>query len=295
MRCTALLAISALFVAFAGARGREARGEFVKQILINGTGKAVNDLHLRFTNGFIEAKTKVVVTRFSDGMSVEANPTNGSAVEFPKEVLGEIPKDAIGNRVSVKFDVPKPAAIAIRRGGEPPPTDRARINALLTEWTIDGMGLGPGEGVFTGLVRLAALLDPATDQGFVQLFNESDQVMIFSDIRVSSDNDLANFNVDSFDTATGAVIALPTVTVGPNQVSDAFPLGVIDPSKFFLITANATASGGSGDVFALAAAEAVVPEPGSLTLILLGLALAPALIVRSRAHRRSRTGRLSRV
>jgi len=84
---------------------------------------------------------------------------------------------------------------------------------------------------------------------------------------------MSNFNINSFDNPTvGGIPLSPNLNLAAGA-TDMVPLGMIDPSKYEYITANAVVSSSSSDLFVEGAAAAAVPEPSSFVLLVAGTTL----------------------
>jgi hypothetical protein len=141
------------------------------------------------------------------------------------------------------------------------------------------VALGQAPNVF---FAFNALLQPVA---FAEFVNPESFPVMYSNIQLFRNNDIANLNLDQFLTPTGQpVTGLPTsLTLLPGQ-SSVLPFGVIDPSGYELAIADAAALTSPGDLFRFGTADAV-PEPAGLILLATGVV---TLIGCSRHRRQAR-------
>jgi hypothetical protein len=116
----------------------------------------------------------------------------------------------------------------------------------------------------------------------LKLINDTNAAVTFDNIRVYLNQDMANYTIDNFDVPSVAAINLPIQIVPANSSSPPIPLGVVDPSKYHLMTADVSASSLS-EVFGIATAATAIPEPSTALLAFSGALLMSRYIARKRS------------
>ena len=239
------------------AQGVEQRS---KQTVKNVFGEDATDLELKFKFGPV--RNVKYLRPNKDGGVDEVTPNSQGAdfAIFSASTLSDtIPGTGAGNSRNIVYDAQKDAA------GNLGTIDKASPN---TFWTQNGVrlvdslamiGVPPVVG-FDGLAAFATFINP-------EAFS-----VIYSDIQMFRDNDLAKLDSALFDVPTGTLVTgVPTLITLLAGESLTLPFGAIDPSKYVLVLADAFAIASPDDRFAVASAAAV-PEPS--TLLLVGVSLA---------------------
>lgn len=219
------------------------------QTIWNNTGGDVNDLHIAFKDGLVSsAKTDLAG-------SAGAVKLNGMEADFTFDGLANNrPAGVVYTRVRVPLSNPPTAQPAV--------IDKANSN-----WTFNGIDKG-------GISFFYQVIDITIDQfGMASAtFTNLDTVALnYSNVALYKNNDVANLNLDQFNTPTGVLLTgLPTsFSLLPNE-SLTLSFGQIDPSKYPLVLADFEASSDPGTVFQVASAT-IVPEPATLGLLCTGL------------------------
>jgi hypothetical protein len=125
------------------------------------------------------------------------------------------------------------------------------------------------------------------DGAFARIVNAGPVPLLYTDIRLYRDNDLANFGTPSFSSVvTGELVTgLPTtLTLGAGE-SAVLAFGAVARDGYELVTMNVALPSAPDDTFFTASA-AVIPEPG--TLALTGAGLLALWLVRARRAAQNR-------
>jgi hypothetical protein len=141
-----------------------------------------------------------------------------------------------------------------------------RINKSKSFWTKDR------NTMIDGLASLGAPPIVIFGDGVAfALFTDPDPIpLVYSDILLYRDKDLANFNMDQFTTPTGQLVTgIPSsIVINPGD-GVLLPFGPVLPDKYELALAQAAALSTSDDAYSVAAAD-TVPEPATLSLLFVG-------------------------
>lgn len=228
-----------------------------------------DDLDLKWTGGNV-SNVKLILP---DG--TELTPSSGSlnSAHFDKFADGKtVPA---GAKATVKYD-------AVQQGTNPLP--KLDKNSGDTFWTVGGTRF-PNSVAFVGQPPSLSFQGL---EAFATLINPESFPLIYSNIQLFRDNDIANFSIDRFDIPTGTpVFGGPTsVTLEPNE-SISLPFGKVEFGTYQLASADAAAATAPNDLFRVAAAN-VVPELSPQ--LLLGCALAGLAGLVSLRRRRSHSG-----
>jgi hypothetical protein len=178
------------YAAFAGT----ITGAFYRQTIqyVNSEDKTANDLRLRFNQettkmpGVTAAK---ITTRATPRQSNEGIPINEATVEFAQNTFG-----TVTSKSKVDIDL-----------GPKDPTLKAPKILMTSEWTEDGEIVSNGQTTIIGKpMRIKP--DPPGDPGTVEFFSDDNLQIMYSNIQVYVNNNLANFNIDNFLTPTGSLV-----------------------------------------------------------------------------------------
>ncbi len=259
--CDVCYALTSVGLAMSLLLGAEAAAEpifFKDQTIKNDTRRAANDLSLRFSG---EVKN----------VSVMPPGLNAS---IPASGVDATTNTAFWNSGTIKPEVPAGKTATIFWGG-----DAAGI--LVSEatfWTRNGEQIG-------GVTAFGQAPQFSADLGFATFLNPHTFDIIYSNVRLFRDNDLANFGTDKMFDPTGTLVTgVPsTFTLNPGETTTLF-LGATSIDKYQLALASVAAASTPSDALDVGTAAAV-PEP--TTLILVGTAAVGLGLARWRQRRRN--------
>ncbi len=223
--------------------GVSSADNFVQEVKNKSELTTANDLTLLFLNA---APKKVMIT---DPMG--NNPRSPSTTDGAKATwnVGALPANvAPGESGKVTFSG----------------AAGTKIDKKNSFWTENG------NQIVESLASLGKPPDIIFDGGvFARITNPEAFALVYSDIRLYRDNDLANFNTSLFYTPTGQLVTgFPSeIFLGPGE-SVEFPFGSIKPKSYQLVLANVAAVTDPSDSYFVAAAA--VPEPGTFSLLGMG-------------------------
>jgi hypothetical protein len=208
----------------------------------------VNDLTLRFSSA-VTAVTLVT----SNGKSVKADSigNNGLEARFDANSFGEVMN---GGKVTIKSETATGADVT--------------SNSV---WSDNGMQLN---GVTLVGTPMGLLFDTASSEEFALFVNQENAPVIYSNIILYKNNDISNFNIDqAFLLPTGELIPPPgSFVLGPGE-NVLLSFGVVDLTKYELAEADAATITNPGNLFRVGTADAPVPEPSTVLLVISGLVL----------------------
>jgi hypothetical protein len=218
-----------------------------RQTIKNDNAADANDLKVEFQEGGGK------VTKVKIGDVPGAVDTDGHGASFAQ---GTISAAGGGGKLNLDYTVDPKTFLEFR--------------GATSMWTHDGMNIGKVTLVGDPM-SLAFNPLPGGATGAVATFVNNDPFSItYSNIQLVANNNLANFNIDSFLIPTGTLVGgLPsTINVDPgNSVTLSF--GPINPSTYQLAIAMVSQTG-TTDFFTVASADAV-PEPSTWLLLASGV------------------------
>lgn len=235
--------------------------DFTQEIKNKTSFTTANDLTLFFTQRVKDVSASDPVSdptgkdpRFAQGQA------NGSWTYLP----GQLPA-SVGPSGGLKINFTGPAG--------------SSIDLTASFWTEDR------RRIINGLAMLGTPPDVFFANGaFVRFTNPGPDPLIYTDIQLYRDNDLANFGTPFFSSEiTGELVTgLPSsLTLGAGE-STVLAFGDVARDGYQLVTMNIALASAPADTFFTASA-AVIPEPGTLALTAAGLLA--LLAVRARRTR----------
>lgn len=231
--------------------------ESKKQEIKNETGQAADDLSLRFSG---EVK------------NVSVQPPSSSA-SVPASGVDANTNTAFWNKGTIKPNVPSGKTATVFWEG-------AAAGIFVSEatfWTRNGDPIG-------GVTALGQPPQFSADLAFATFLNPHSFNIIYSNVQLFRDNNIANFGTDQVFDPTGTLVtSVPTAfTLSPGE-SNTLSLGAVDVRKYQLALADAASASAPTDLFDVGTAGAV-PEPTSL--LLFGSTAAGIGLARWRQRRR---------
>jgi hypothetical protein len=230
----------------------------IKQGIKNKFSEEADDLQLTFTGAVSEPK----YTR-PNGTQVSPDTVNATSAKWS---TGNLVDTVAGSSTAERF---------ITFDG----ASGTRIDPAKSVWTKGGTELANS---FAALGQAPFLGFDATG-AFARFINPEPVEVIYSNIRLFKDNDIARFNLSQFDIPTGVLVSgLPdAVSLLPGE-SLSLSFGQFDPTKYELALANVATAMVPADEFGVGSGAAV-PEP--TTLLLWGTSMTVLGLARWRQRR----------
>jgi hypothetical protein len=134
-------------------------------------------------------------------------------------------------------------------------------------WTQGGVNVKAINGANGNLIGTPANITYNAFHAFATITNSEAVAVSYSNVNLYVDADSSNYTLDNFDTAGGTQVGSNiSFSLNPGD-SQVFDLGIVDPSKYELVTGTGSSSSINTD-FTFDMAEAnMVPEPGVGALI----------------------------
>jgi hypothetical protein len=208
--------------------------------------KAATDLHVKFTMPVPVASKPSATDEHST-----PNVTTGS-------VEPSAPGSTTGTAADFTFaggqDIPAGASVVLKFEGPA----GATIDKDKSYWTTPAAQ--PGSVASMGQAPNIIFNHSPTGQyfAFATFYNPEPVPVIYGNIQFYTNNDMANYNLNSFDTPTGQLVQglPPQITLNPGQTSPMLPLGPINPLRYVLGLAQAAPVNDGDDQYALGTASA---------------------------------------
>jgi hypothetical protein len=254
--CVGIFACSVCMLASSGLGQVQIR-ETIKNKNPTTTG---NDLTLSFTEPLQAGSTVTATDTLSNSNTVVAS---GNSATFPQNSLPS--EVAPGGQLTILFNAPSGTSINLSK-------------SVFTDSGVEIVGS-------VGLLGAAPGLFNVNGAQFAQLTNPDSFELVYTNIALYVDNNLANLATNQFDTPTGQLVSgIPSSLILDPGQSVLLAFGPTSPIAYDLAVADAAAVSNPGDAYYAASAAETTPEPSTLALASLGLLMMIASVAR---HRRT--------
>jgi hypothetical protein len=255
----------------AGWPGNSSAG-IVRQTIANNTGQDANDLHLVFAQSTFPG-APALVKGSSVTITPQVDPKNAATVkanadrftaDFAQNTFGTIES---GNTANEK------ATIDFVRPG-----DRNTNISTSSYWTLDGTKTN-NVTIEGNPIKVGFLIGPGgTTDAYAQFTNPEPYSETYTGVALYVNNTDGNYNLNNFTTPTGTPVSdIPSTfelgAAGTSTASMTFSFGSISTSGYELALGVVAPTDNLSDAFPEATANAVLPEPASLVLFGLGMAM----------------------
>jgi hypothetical protein len=245
----------------------------IRQTIANNTGQDANDLHLVFVQTTFLPGAPALAKGSDVTITPQVNPKKAATVkananlltaDFAQNTFGTI---ASGNTAN------ETATIDFVRPG-----DRNTRISTSSSWTLNGMTTN-NVTVEGNPIKVGFLNGPGgTTDAYAQFTNPEPYSETYTGVALYVNNTNGNYNLDNFTTPTGALVSgIPSTfelgAAGTSTASMTFSFGSISTGGYELASGVVAPTSNLSDAFPEATANAVVPEPASLVLFGVGMAM----------------------
>ncbi|MHB1033610.1 MAG: PEP-CTERM sorting domain-containing protein [Pirellulales bacterium] len=248
MRSHCTVWVLAAFVAFVWTARGQATESFFRQTIVNDSGQPANDLHLEFTERVDEAKCRPATQPpGKDGEGTLPPYPNNTHADFAPPIFGTV------------------AGVA---GSDPPPDNVAYIDYGYSSydpfidsdnsyWTSDGIRLAGFKR--QGLPFHISHADYDEPSCLIRNTEATRQAYA---VWLYTDNQLADFTIDSYFIPTGALQTVASFELEPNdELVLLFGPGPAIPETYLLAIGEGGPVSDPSDRYLMYSAAKVVPEP----------------------------------